>query len=266
MLFKLFMFFKLLLFVFALDLSRGLDVEKLMWDPKSQTIPDKTTVVMLGYSIKRFKNLKKILPNYVNYSNTIDKIVFIWNNPKENPPDFPKGVVPIELYYRNNSLNNRYNINDYKVKTKTVLTLDDDVLLNSSLIREMIELQKVNPDRLIGSNLRSAQNGNYLFSNKPPRLAIGQSLIWRLTFGEWYSNDQFIQKSNNEADYIGCDDIAINALIQYRTGKDAISVSKKGRLHLLSFIDGLSMKKHWLKKRDRCVKYYGRHFNLTNWL
>jgi len=240
-----------------------------MWQPKTATKAveeTKTTIVMLSYSTKRFENLETILPNYVNMSSVLDKIVFVWNNPKENPPKFPEGSVPIEVYYRNNSLNNRYDVKPYKIKTPAVLTVDDDVWLEESLIREMIETQKIHEERLIGLYTRRAYNASYQFSSGHPRLVIGQTIIWNRNFGDWYTNDEFIQRSNDDPDYFGCDDIAFNALIQAQTGEDAMAVRKRGRLHELSFVGGLSSQRKWYKKRSKCVKYYGEHFNLYKWL
>lgn len=199
-------------------------------------------------------------------SSVLDKIVFVWNNQEELPPKFPEGPVPIELYQRNNSLNNRYDVEPYNIKTPTVLTVDDDVWLEETLIRDMIETQKIHEERLIGLGIRRAYNSTYQFSSKHPRLVIGQTIMWNKHFGKWYTNDEFIQRSNNDRDYFGCDDIAFNALIQAQTGEDAIAVRKKGRLHELSFIGGLSLQRKWLKKRSKCVKYYGQHFNLYKWL
>ena len=241
-----------------------------MWAPKVKGIPeapekDKTTLVMLGHSRRRFKNLNTIIPKYVNYSSVLDKIVFIWNNPKEKPPEMLEGLVTIEIYHRNNSLNNRYDVSAYNIGTKTVLTVDDDIWLEETLIRDMITRHNIEGERLVGLEIRNARNGTYNFGYKHPRLIIGQTMMWNRYFGVWYTNNLFIQQSNDNPDYFGCDDIAMNALIQFKTGEDAVAVRKRGRLHELSFIGGVSLQRKWLKKRSKCVKYYGEHYNLEKW-
>jgi len=260
----------ILILYFGISRSSSQTIEDLMWKPKiAKKEALKTTIVMLGYNKKREKNRAIIFEKYVKMDSVVDKIVFIWNNNQTTFQEhLPNGSVKIELYYgKNNSLNNRYNIRSYNIRTKSVLTIDDDVWIEESLILDMIRMQSKNPTRIIGLNARGTKNGRYDFSsNQRPRMVIGQSILWGVHIGKKYSNNRFIQNSNDNPAYFGCDDIALNALIQATIGEDALVVRKRGRVHDLSFVGGLSMQRKWLKKRSICVQYYGEYFNLTEWL
>ena len=226
-------------------------IEKMTWDPKIRTEQlTKTTIVMLGQSMNRFDNLETILSQYVTMGNVLDKIVLVWN-PEDIPPYIQKGSVPIEHYYRKYSLNNRYDVIPYNIITPSVLTVDNYVWLEESLIRDMIETQTQNEIRLVGLEVRSVKNGTYRFSD--------QATMWNVKFGEWYTDDEFIQKSNDNPEHVGCDSIAMNALIRSHTGEYAMTVLAKKRLHELSFIGELTM------QRSNCIKLYNRHFDIYRW-
>ena len=53
---------------------------------------DKITVVLMGYKPARSHNYLQLFKAYTGMRNTVERVVFIWNNLEINPPPVPPDV------------------------------------------------------------------------------------------------------------------------------------------------------------------------------
>ena len=231
---------------------------------KTEKASYKTTLVLMGYSSKRIPNYEKIFSTYKDMDNVLEKIIFIWNNPSEAPPKMPQGKVHIQYWKASkNSMVNRYRILDY-VTTESVLTVDDDVLLSSKLIQNMIQSFNNDKTNLVGLDPRSFTNdGKYSFDkSEKNKLVIGKTMMWNIKYASIFLNDKELTRFS-EAN--PCEDIAMNFLIRHLTKKEPIIVemTKTAFRKNLKEADGLSInpKTNWIEERNNCVTYMMKRFS-----
>lgn len=234
------------------------------------TFLKKTTIVLMGYAEARKSNYDIIFRTYGNLSNIVDKIIFIWNNQKIKPPLIPATKVEIFLWRpKSNSLINRYRISAF-VRTSSVLTIDDDVLLSGPMISAMLENHFQFPERLIGLDERHFNlKGDYLFfptGSKSMLIVIGKTMLWNIKYAEKYIDDLKLVDFTHQ---VPCEDIGMNFLIRNLTSQEPIIIpftNTRWRQNL-NEIGGLSVgarAKYWPEKRNRCVKFALHHFNINS--
>ncbi|PWA96354.1 glycosyl hydrolase, five-bladed beta-propellor domain-containing protein [Artemisia annua] len=106
------------------------------------------TLLAMTYDA-RIWNLKMYVNHYSRCA-SVREIVVVWN--KGNPPD-PNdfdSAVPVRIRVeKQNSLNNRFRP-DPLIKTKAVLELDDDIMMNCDDIERGFKIWRENPERLVG--------------------------------------------------------------------------------------------------------------------
>lgn len=128
---------------------------------------DKVTVVLSAYETTGLRPqwLQQICTEYVSsqYSDLIDRVIVVWNEPAANPPTLPSQVKV--LRGETNSMNNRrvcmvfarrllsslafhrWLLTPPHIKTRAVLVLDDDISVN-----------KVQQGAIVAGTLRSSRS------------------------------------------------------------------------------------------------------------
>lgn len=205
----------------------------------------------MGFSPKRIPNYEILFKAYGSMKDVLDKIIFIWNNQDVDPPQIPSTNVSIQLVIsERNSLNNRFSIGKY-VKTSSIISLDDDRIIDKTLMEKMLETHKLHPKSLIGPFGRSYINNNYRYDMKGSLLILTGVAMIPTTYLNLYTTNIHI------SDYVDskmcCEDIAMNFLIS-NNGGDKIHLS--GNVKDLPEPDALSRSTDsgtWTKKRSQCI-------------
>ena len=97
---------------------------------------NKVTVILMGYKPARSNNYLQLFEGYTAMRNTVERVVFIWNNLETDPPPVPPEVHLIRA--SRNDMMNRYTLTKDFPHTNSILTVDDDVLLSEGLLRCML--------------------------------------------------------------------------------------------------------------------------------
>ena len=202
-------------------------------------------------------------------SDTLDRIVFIWNNVDASPPDIPKTDVEIVVWMaEENSMVNRYRV-DSHVRTSSVLTVDDDVQLSGLLIKKMIETHERLPLRLIGLDARGySMDGKYFYEPKSKErhlLVIGKTMMWNKRYAQSYISDQGLVSYTETHP---CEDVGMNFLIRNETNQEPIiiEITDQEWRKDLDNTDGLSIvvsQRKWTQQRHECVAFMLDHFSAT---
>lgn len=237
---------------------------------KRNNANSKTTIVIMGYSSKRYSNYEIIFRSYGSMTTVLDKIILIWCNQISPPPAVPtESSVPVViLRAATNSLNNRYVVTDM-VRTSTVVSVDDDLKLSEALIRLLVKTHYQQPNRLIGVDGRSYDlNGQYIYHTNPgTTMVLTKTWIISKRFFAPYMKDNILLDFINSKDVHNCEDIAMNFVVQTLTGNDALIVKmdKQHYRETLPEPDGLSISTSadkWNAKRSKCVKWMLNHFRM----
>ena len=231
-------------------------------DKKSTRVTLKTTIILMGYNTERIPNYKTLFETYGSMTDVIDKIIFIWNNQKDLPPNIPTTDVYVQLVKgETNLLTNRYKMSQY-VTTSSIITVDDDVILPRNTILRMLKEYQKNPNLLIGLDDRSyTSDGKYIAKEMETtvnKLVLGKTMMWNKKYGQILFEHKEVVKYVNTL-HPGCDDIAMNFLIKSITKKEPVRLLKLERKNLPE-IGGLSLKKGWYDERNECVSFMLKHF------
>ncbi|KAK4493237.1 hypothetical protein RD792_017894 [Penstemon davidsonii] len=125
------------------------------------------TLLTMTYDARMW-NLKMYIKHYSRCS-SVREIVVIWNKGIPPKPTEFDSAVPVRIRVeKQNSLNNRFNV-DPLIKTRAVLELDDDIMMNCDDIERGFLIWRKHPERMVGFY---------------PRLAYGHPLTYR---GEKYA-------------------------------------------------------------------------------
>lgn len=247
--------------------------KKLMQTPK-------TTIVLMGYSMERIDNYKRILPAYGEMNSVLDRIIFVWNNKEDGPPPTPKDtLVPFDmLVQKENSMNNRFGPDVLNcTSTDTVLLIDDDVLLSEGMVSKMLQFyydnEKSQPSTgnhttIVGisndARIASSNNGyiypchrieGYIFSLAcwkspfsklpPPNVVIGKTMLLNKKWLTAYQSDAELWSYTGEQKHF-CEDILMNALIRNSTIHPTLPVfvdkDRHSKREILEESGGLSSK------------------------
>jgi len=228
--------------------------------------PAKLTMVIQGYAPRRKANYHKLWEAYGTYDRAVDKIIFIWNNVDNPPPDIPNNTaVPIQfIQAHSNVMTNRINVLDY-LRTEAVMVVDDDVILNRNLVHCMLHSWRKNPDRMVGLDERSVTDkGDYF--NGPIMGKHGMVLGKTMLFSSKYIKPFFSDVGLVKLAAHECDDIALNAFISKQSGMSPLVVIQDPAhiRNLLPDTDGVSIiTKNWYNKRSDCVHLMRDHFGMN---
>lgn len=222
------------------------------------------TVVLMGYSTKRFRNYDTILPSYTKMG-TIKKIVFVWNNKNTSFPISKFNTSKITFVSPDvNSMNNRFDVFQH-VTTDAVLLIDDDVVISEPLLKSMLLKWNENVDRLIGvvPDMRYvSENDDYKVTGSDPVIAIGKTMLFHRKYLQQYMQDKDLVEWNKDK---FCEDVSMNGLIRKATGLKPVFVKQSGssKRQNLPETEGLSITRPgWGGKRTECVKYVSKHFGI----
>lgn len=103
---------------------------------------EKAVLVMMSHSRQRIRNTDMLLWAYSQMPGVLSKIIFVWNNPDEDPPDlYDYGEVPIVMFLtKTNHMANRFLAPTHlAIRSEVVLLVDDDVFLTAGLIGTMLQ-------------------------------------------------------------------------------------------------------------------------------
>ncbi|CAC5419928.1 EXT2 [Mytilus coruscus] len=221
------------------------------------------SIVLMGYSTRRFPNYETILPSYSNMG-IIDQIILIWNNNNESfTPNIDSPKIKL-IKPAVNSMNNRFNVSEY-LRTDAVMVIDDDVLISESLLSLMLLRWSENTNRLVGisRDMRYVNSNNeYLVSGKNPSLTIGKTMLFHRTYLKKYMQDKTLVEWNRKR---FCEDISMNALIFKETNLKPLFVPMTGQNARkdLTEIDGASVvDKNWALRRTECVQWVSEYFHI----
>ncbi|KAI7730048.1 hypothetical protein M8C21_019999 [Ambrosia artemisiifolia] len=106
------------------------------------------TLLAMTYDA-RIWNLKMYVKHYSRCA-SVREIVVVWN--KGKPPNLNDldSTVPVRIRVEEqNSLNNRFKT-DPLIKTKAILELDDDIMMNCDDLERGFKIWRENPERLVG--------------------------------------------------------------------------------------------------------------------
>ena len=226
---------------------------------------EKTTLVMMAYSVHRAGNWNRIRSSYCHMPDVFEKILFIWQNPTQDPPVFTQCSLPLKVIKTTaNSMNNRYRYYA-EVSTRTTFSVDDDVLVPKNLIYDMIQMSASTD--LVGLDARSfSSDGSYSFWGfmYPNKLVLPKTWILPVQYWKTYVNDQVLQNFIDRGN--ACEDLAMNFIVRVATRKEPRVVTaglfEQQRLEL-SEQGGLSIvgdRWKWAEKRSACIKWLLAHF------
>ncbi|KAI3816179.1 hypothetical protein L1987_15870 [Smallanthus sonchifolius] len=106
------------------------------------------TLLAMTYDA-RIWNLKMYVKHYSQCA-SVCEIVVVWNKGKPPDPNDLDSMVPVRIRVEDkNSLNNRFKP-DPLIKTKAVLELDDDIMMNCDDVERAFKIWRENPQRLVG--------------------------------------------------------------------------------------------------------------------
>mmetsp|Transcript_12444 Transcript_12444/g.29376 ORF Transcript_12444/g.29376 Transcript_12444/m.29376 type:complete len:316 (+) Transcript_12444:53-1000(+) len=101
------------------------------------TPDEKAVLVLMSHSRQRSRNTDMLLWAYSQMPGVLSKIIFVWNNPDEEPPElYDYGNVPIIMFLtKTNHMANRFLAPTHLATRKeAILLVDDDVFLTAGLI------------------------------------------------------------------------------------------------------------------------------------
>lgn len=222
----------------------------------------------MGYSTKRFANYDVIFRHYMAVPDLVERIIVVWNNQLAAPPQLPTDTENVEVLVlrRGNSLNNRFFVYG-NVSTQMVLVIDDDVVLDTNLVRNMISAFKQDPKRIIGLDGRyiSLLDGAYFFHRGQYHswsCVVTKTMLFHKDLLLLYGDFPRVHEQVDQ--WFNCEDVAFASIAAMHTGVGPILLDAEGRSELPS-PDGLStsmFSADWQHKRTQCVHWLGRYFGV----
>ncbi|KAL7589265.1 hypothetical protein Lser_V15G36451 [Lactuca serriola] len=106
------------------------------------------TLLAMTYDARMW-NLKMYVNHYSKCA-SVREILVVWNKGKPPNPSELESAVPVRIRVEEkNSLNNRFRVDPF-IKTKAVLELDDDIMMNCDDLERGFKVWRENPTRLVG--------------------------------------------------------------------------------------------------------------------
>eukprot|EP00039_Didymoeca_costata_P028082 m.19913 g.19913 ORF g.19913 m.19913 type:complete len:321 (+) comp6715_c0_seq1:184-1146(+) len=232
---------------------------------------DRVTVVLMGYDPSRKENYQQIFESYLKMKNTVDQIIFIWNNLEKEPPTIPDGITFIRA--EKNDMMNRYTLAHPLSRVDALLTIDDDVLIREGLLRCMLKKLHENENTIVGLDSRHVDlEGSYAFDLDEKEtmadLIIGKTMLMHKKHHQLAElADKVVRQSVLKGEICeSCDDIVMNAIVGL-DGTGPITIRKdiwpNVRTRLPS-PNGVSDNRSWLDRRSNCTRWLIQHFKPTS--
>lgn len=176
------------------------------------------TLLTMTYDA-RLWNLKMYVKHYSRCS-SVREIVVVWN--KGVPPKLSDldSAVPVRIRVEEkNSLNNRFRV-DPLIKTRSVLELDDDIMMPCDDIERGFNVWRQHPDRIVGFYPRLIAGSPLKYrGEKYARLHKGYNMILtgaafidsQVAFKRYWSKEA--KQGRELVDrYFNCEDVLLNYL------------------------------------------------------
>lgn len=231
---------------------------------------DKVTVIIMGYKTSRIANYRTLFERYAAMTDTVDQVVFIWNNVDKDPPQVPPGVVLIRA--ERNDMMNRYTLVHEASRVNAMLTVDDDVLLTEGLLRCMLGKLREHEDSIVGLDVRHVdlETGNYMSqgAGEGPNVVIGKTMLMHRKFHRRASAaaEELRHSTLRGQVCASCDDLVMNAIAGAASGVGPVKMEKRVWPNVLMGLpapEGVSGKGDWWGPRGRrsqCVRWLMRYF------
>lgn len=227
-----------------------------------------TTIVLMGYHVERATNYAMLFSEYTQMR-SVDKVIFIWNNKQDPPPDIPYGVHLIRA--PQNDLYNRYVLGQELIDSPYVLTLDDDIVFTEDLIMCLVTASRNYPNRLIGTDYRTINSVTREYAASPydmydASMVIGKTMMMPTTMRLLIRDLPDTIRKNLTDENSPCytmDDIIMNGFYAKLTGYGPVFLSKREYPNLdflLPAPGGNSFVSDWTEKRSACVNYAMNYF------
>ena len=243
-------------------------------NPLSETTfrkEDKITVVLMGYKPARSHNYLQLFKAYVGMRNTVERVVFIWNNLEIDPPPVPPDVHLIRA--SRNDMMNRYTLTKEYPHTNSILTVDDDVLLSEGLLRCMLIQLLANNASIVGLDARSVEPGTGNYMSRPPTLDTPVIIIGKtmLMHERVHRRAADIPGALRKAVHQGgicesCDDLVMNAVATAASGVGPVQLRHNVWPHVrmrLPAPGGVSSMSNWYGpegRRSACARWLFQRF------
>jgi hypothetical protein len=236
---------------------------------------DRVTVVLMGYTPARSNNYLQLFKGYTAMRNTVERVVFIWNNLETNPPPVPPEVHLIRA--SRNDMMNRYTLTKDYPHTNSILTVDDDVLLSEGLLRCMLFQLLTHNASIIGLDARSVESGTGNYMNDAPTLdtpvvIIGKTMLMheRVHRRAAEAPDALRKAVHKGGVWESCDDLVMNAVATAASGMGPVQLRHNIWPHVRTRLPApgdVSSTSNWYGpdgRRSACVRWLFEHFGDDN--
>ena len=232
---------------------------------------DKITVVLMGYKPARSHNYLQLFKAYTGMRNTVERVVFIWNNLEINPPPVPPDVHLIRA--SQNDMMNRYALTKDYPHTNFILTVDDDVVLSEGLLRCMLIQLLAHNTSIIGLDARSVEPGTGNYMSGPPTLdrpviIIGKTMLMHERVHRRAADlpKEFRKAVQKGGVCESCDDLVMNAVATAASGMGPVQLRHNVWPHVrmrLPAPGGVSSTSNWYGpegRRSACARWLSQRF------
>tara|TARA_B110000240_G_scaffold194853_1_gene243241 strand:+ start:387 stop:1271 length:885 start_codon:yes stop_codon:yes gene_type:complete len=233
---------------------------------------NKVTVILMGYKPARSNNYLQLFEGYTAMRNTVERVVFIWNNLETDPPPVPPEVHLIRA--SRNDMMNRYTLTKDFPHTNSILTVDDDVLLSEGLLRCMLIQLLAHNASIVGLDARRVEPGTGNYMSGPPTLdkpvvIIGKTMLMHERVHRRAAEiPDALRKAVQKGGVCeSCDDLVMNAVATAASGVGPVQLRHNIWPHVrmrLPAPGGVSSTSDWYGpdgRRSACVRWLFEHFD-----
>ncbi|CAH9137554.1 unnamed protein product [Cuscuta epithymum] len=186
------------------------------------------TLLTMTYDARMW-NLKMFIKHYSRCS-SVREIVVVWNKGKAPRLNDFDSAVPVRIRVEErNSLNNRFKV-DPSIKTRSVLELDDDIMMTCDDVERGFKVWREHPDRIVGFYPRLVNGGTPLKyrAEKHARKHNGYNMILtgaafmdgQLAFERYWSEEAKVGREVVDR-HFNCEDVLLNYLYANRSSSDS---------------------------------------------
>ena len=228
-------------------------------------------MVLMGYKPARSHNYLQLFKAYTGMRNTVERVVFIWNNLEINPPPVPPDVHLIRA--SRNDMMNRYALTKDYPHTNSILTVDDDVVLSEGLLRCMLIQLLAHNTSIIGLDARSVEPGTGNYMSGPPTLdrpviIIGKTMLMHERVHRRAADlpEEFRKAVQKGGVCESCDDLVMNAVATAASGVGPVQLRHNVWPHVrmrLPAPGGVSSTSNWYGpegRRSACARWLSQRF------
>lgn len=204
---------------------------------------DKITVLLSAFDWSRAKIIDRLFKVFVE-STIVDKILVTWHSQKDcPPPDARIGNIPVYfLISEKDSLNYRFTP-DLRIRTSSVLIIDDDILLSPGDLRNLFNVWRMNRKRLVGFFPRwtkDVEGVQYRYESEDGSLGGYRIMLTKaMMMSKEYLYHYFCGVGKKYHAYVeehmSGEDIAMNFVVNELTGQENALLYLQPRVKLADF-------------------------------